>query len=303
MKKPSIETAPLQTKHSCWIFTHLQKCGGSTIKKMIRQRWGDRRSIYDSPQWLAGNAYTKGYAKNLVRDKRWSVVAGGYTEGLRAPVQGSCKWFTMFRHPVSRLVSAYFYCQELPGDWLCASPVVRAETLTLVEFAQHWGNFAMRQFVLDLVPADDVIKFVKKGGIEGDYENPLKLPGWYLLKKYLENLGDDSGKSEAEVMSGMLHPTRDLLSFNFSAVGILENFNTTLDLFDAALEMPNMNWRSAFESAGVMNVDKAFISEKGKALQSAWIDSDIKEYISLDLLLYEHALDVFKAQVKLYGLK
>lgn len=40
------------------------------------------------------------------------IMTGPYMEIVRPPVsEDKCKWFTVFRHPVARVVSAYFYCR------------------------------------------------------------------------------------------------------------------------------------------------------------------------------------------------
>ena len=55
-----------------------------------------------------------------------------------------CQWFTMFRDPIARVVSAYFYCKHAPIDPLCATSIMRANKVDLLTFAQHWGNFGLR---------------------------------------------------------------------------------------------------------------------------------------------------------------
>lgn len=143
----------------CWIFMHLQKCGGSTVKKMLQDRWGSRYFVYDSMRWKFGDEFSRGFGEKLARGDDWNVMAGGYPEALRrtAAVDASCRFFTVFRHPISRLVSAYFYCQILEDDVACASNIVRARDVDLLTFAKHWSNFAVRQFALSMVPADDVM--------------------------------------------------------------------------------------------------------------------------------------------------
>lgn len=79
---------------------------------------------------------------------RWNVAHGGCTEALRRHAHGTCKWFTVFRHPIARLVSAFYHCRESPGDPLCASEGAGAGGMDLVHFAEHWGNYALRQFAL-----------------------------------------------------------------------------------------------------------------------------------------------------------
>lgn len=143
----------------CWVFMHLQKCGGSTVKKMLKDRWGSRYFVYDSMRWKFGDDFSRKFGEKLARGDPWNVMAGGYPEALRASaaVDAGCRFFTVFRHPISRLVSAYFYCQVLEGDTACASNVVRARDVNLLTFAKHWSNFAVRQFALSMVPADDVM--------------------------------------------------------------------------------------------------------------------------------------------------
>lgn len=90
-------TAAQNTK-KCWIFTHMNKSGGSSIKKLLRP-WMEHNNVtqgsYDSQQWTAGMGYARGYIK-----MGNTITWGGYTEGLRpygAQKAQHCKWFTMFR--------------------------------------------------------------------------------------------------------------------------------------------------------------------------------------------------------------
>jgi len=136
------EVSPLDN-NQCWIFTHLQKCGGSTIKDSLKHVWGAEAGIYDNMRWKIGDEYSLDFGEQLATgESRFKVMSGGYPEALRRSpaVDSTCRFFTMFRHPVSRMVSAYFYCQDL------------------LTFAKHWSNFAVRQFALRFVPADDVLE-------------------------------------------------------------------------------------------------------------------------------------------------
>ena len=63
-----------------------------------------------------------------------------------------CQGFTMFRHPISRVVSAYFYCKKAPEDPLCATSVMKAKDVDLLTFVQHWGNFGLRLVTVLLIP-------------------------------------------------------------------------------------------------------------------------------------------------------
>lgn len=59
-----------------------------------------------------------------------------------------------FSSPVSRVVSAYFYCQRAPHDQLCVAVVMDAAKVDLLTFAEHWGNYALRQFALASIKAE-----------------------------------------------------------------------------------------------------------------------------------------------------
>lgn len=111
-------TAP-PASEECWAYTHLQKAGGTTIKNLLFDFWGPEKSTtYDSYQWKKGQGYADSAAASLASPTGLNAVAGGYPEALRnTPALGggndgsSCRWFTVFRHPVSRLVSAFYYCR------------------------------------------------------------------------------------------------------------------------------------------------------------------------------------------------
>lgn len=293
----------------CWIFMHLQKSGGSTVKRILKDIWASKFTIYDSGQWKEGDVYLQRFGGNLTSGDQWHVVAGGYTDALRrsSVVENKCKWFTMFRHPISRMVSAYFYCKRAPKDKACASEVVNPNEVDLVAFAKHWGNFATRQFVLSLVDADAVMEYSRTDAaretLPSSVRRVSKLPGWYLLKMYLHAdkaaASKYGGIPEAE-MYDMLQPVQDLLRDTYDAIGILEDFENTLSLFDAALAMPGVDWHKQFTSEGPQKKNDRDKEEKEVALAEAWTSSEIKKYMQLDILLYEHAVDVFRQQTQDY---
>lgn len=165
----------------------------------------------------------------------------------------------------------------------------------------------LRQFALSLVSADDVIAYSRTDEAKQklpQVEDLSKLPGWYLLKMYLDAQPQMPANLDIvdSAMYGMLQPVQDLLRDRFAAVGVLEEFNTTLSLFDAALGMPGMSWHQQFALEGKGNVDYMYKKQKKEAMEAAWMNSEIKKHMHLDILLYEHAVDVFRTQVAAYGL-
>lgn len=41
-------------------------------------------------------------------------------------------------------------------DPLCGASVLKVDSMNLLKFAEHWGNFALRQFALAFVTPDEV---------------------------------------------------------------------------------------------------------------------------------------------------
>lgn len=103
-------------------------------------------------------------------------------------------------------------------------------------------------------------------------------------------------------MREMLEPVQALLGSKYAAVGILEDYNATLHLFTAALNMPDFDWVSAYGDQGTANEDKLFKGDIEVAVEKVMTDVKIKKYLQLDLLLYEHAVAVHERQLRMYGL-
>lgn len=156
----------------------------------------------------------------------------------------------------------------------------------IIAFAKHWGNFVVRQFAMGFIPVKDVLAGIRKQG-QG-FRNPS---GWYLLKIYLGEKTDDT--------SHILE--KGLLSKKFAAVGTLEEFNTTISLYDAALGIPGFDWQKEFSLSGIQNVDEPYKREEEKLLAESWLNSELKSYMHLDLLLYEHVVDEFHQQARYHG--
>eukprot|EP00904_Undaria_pinnatifida_P001068 jgi/Undpi1/10962/HiC_scaffold_30.g13263.m1 len=105
-----------------------------------------------------------------------------------------------------------------------------------------------------------------------------------------------------EAMYEMLQPMQDELRDRY-AIGFLEEFNTTLNLFDVALDMPGVNWHHQYVNKGIKNADTKRKEEEAAPLAEAWTHSEIKKHMQLDMLLYERAVDVFRQQAQAYGLE
>ena len=84
----------------CWIFNHLSRAGGSTIKYMLKP-WVALRhkatlGVYDDKEWFKGGEFARRFL-----DEKNTITWGAYAEALRPHGAGDeCKWFTIFRQYV-----------------------------------------------------------------------------------------------------------------------------------------------------------------------------------------------------------
>lgn len=303
----------------CWIFNHLEKSGGSTIRIIIHPpdgRPGNGMTLFYSVDWKQGEHFTSKLVPLLGNEVK--VVSGGCVETLRRfpDVVEKCKFLTMFRHPVARMVSAYFYCKRRGSDPLCGSSFVDANRVDLTTWAKHWGNYALRQFSVDLIPAEDVMEYIHSiAGTGNDFHGLLgkHVPGWVLLKLYLQNLGrrssnesnPDENRTAEEYEEAALSPMLERVMENleqYTAVGILEEFNASLSLFDSTLNIPGISWRDGFSKQGAAMVDKEHETPEKAAKSTAFLSTEIKKYLFLDIVLYDHALAVFRHQLEQNGI-
>lgn len=168
-------------------------------------------------------------------------------------------------------------------------------------FARHWSNFGLRQFAQAFVPQDDVLaESIESGRCEST--NPRICPGWYKIKQHFENqpsiCADDTIELADLSMYRMLDSVEMMLRSNYTAVGILEEWDTSMLLFSEALRMPGWDWEKEFNSVGAQNTNLRFQSEKDIALEKAWFDPEIRRILWLDILLYDLAVTIFNEQVQ-----
>ena len=275
----------------------MPKSGGSTVKTILNSRWGRKNVfLYNSDAWKLGEEHAATFAQG---NAGWRVAVGGYSEVLRRHGGQGCKWFTMFRHPIDRVVSAYYYCHNKPQDQACASSVMVASEVDLLSFAKMWGNFAVRQFSLGELDIDTVMRVATS-------PEEKEWPAWYMAKEHLMETDAVRQESVAVGADTALRDkvgfTQELLRDEYVAVGILEEFNATMALFDRVIGMPRLSWGKYFDLKGVANKNKDFASVKDKALEAAHNDERIKHFLRFDIELYDYAVRLFHEQLASAGL-
>lgn len=74
-----------------------------------------------------------------------------------------------------------------------------------------------------------------------------------------------------------------------------------MKLFDKVLNLRQFNWVEDFSKSGKRNSGgEQFETASERALAAAWHNPELKKFIWLDILLYDHALAVHRSQVAQY---
>ncbi len=107
------------------IFLHIPKTGGMTIRTATRWIYG-WNGVYTTPKKVL---HPKRVASSLDDPEKIRLVRGHLSYGLHNHVSVPCRYFTMLREPVSRVISLYYYIKR---GW----PESEAASLSLEEYIE-----------------------------------------------------------------------------------------------------------------------------------------------------------------------
>lgn len=174
----------------------------------------------------------------------------------------------------------------------------------LQAFAEHWGNFGLLQFALAFIDQAAVL------AVEIEPEVCRNCPAWYRANVYVESLlGADQMStnnatdvpSDGPAVGRFLEPVKEILGTKYAAVGLVEDWDRSMHLFDQALRLPNYSW--AKESAEMKPQNgNMFATEEHEMLQKAWTDPVVKYLLRVDIPLYEYAVSIHNQKPTDYGL-
>lgn len=156
--KPAVvdeATKPIARDEGCWVFSRMAKTGSSTLT-LILEDWY-KRNNYIFRAFSPHRWHHLPRGKNF-RTENTTLVGGAYSEALFALGEGGeCKWFTIFRHPIPRLVSAFYYCKyKRPDDTPCGGGAMDLATADFYSFAELWSNMALLHFITGFVTPNEV---------------------------------------------------------------------------------------------------------------------------------------------------
>lgn len=149
------EAQSIDTVKGCWVFRRNAKSGTSTIARILED-WGERHGIQIAKlDWETWEDVDK--RKGFLSENH-TLIAGGFQEALYGVGGGrNCSWLTILRHPIPRLVSAFYYCKyKVPQDIICNDGPLDVRNADFPTFAKFWSNMAMRFIILGFVKPDEV---------------------------------------------------------------------------------------------------------------------------------------------------
>ena len=258
-----------------------------------------------------------------------NMMVGDYTMGLCNLLPGNrpCAYYTMLREPRKRIASSYLHCQYEPDDQLCMSHVLQAKEATFKQWVQHQGNYLFKQLTFDLQQSLSIEeqyaaylnytkhrKLVEKMGATGAWTGRVAKP--VITKEEEEDLIVQMLHFKPNMLwlleqrRGFTVTERDaqsviqLLEYHFAVIGLVERFDESLEMYETVfgLPYPDAIRHKTEEQAGhQMHVHEGEDLVKRKETQKRLVDMfdtdpELDQMISIDLALYDKAVDLFEEQ-------
>ena len=303
------------------VYLHQNKCGGTTTKQIIRKK------KVQSPPVAHGQASSiaacrAGRFEEDKFDKPW--IIGGYSNGVCDILADddmlgdadSCHYFTMFRNPLFRIISAFKFCNyanpngRFKRDQLCDSygkwthnvsrTPGRAARFAL--FVNRWSDFSVAQLSHTL-------------GECGGKCNSQHTTCW---TRKLRSLGRADLRAEHLVIRGpqpraigsrvevpLLRTAREIasgLDDRFSVIGLQEHYGMSLYLFSIATNDGDL--RAAALTGGRRQGRPKVIKaspenqETITHVRQVCRQATLASFLRHDFLVYAHAVRIFVAQIQ-----
>ncbi|XP_070558882.1 uncharacterized protein [Ptychodera flava] len=288
------------------VFVHNQKAGGTSVKTCLKllERESNMRRCYGI---FDGNGPV--HIMEAVRAKSTSrrCYVGESSFGICDDLDdGDCAYFTMLRDPYERVISSHEYCKTA-DDPLCRAG--NATELSLEEWALQQGSYFFRQLLLR--PTEICVEaelfnnlltqYLNKTDQSDEIVADLKsFPCWYRHKLLLEGVLSDSDKN------ALLRYVLENLDNWFSVIGMTDEFDTSLELFQFAFGLPFHDLCSAVFARETTYTEQSAGAEGGKAevvrkLKSRLASNDhVRRALLYDIKIFERAKEIFEMQKTSY---
>ena len=224
---------------------------------------------------------------------------GSYTPILAAHLpqalgHSHCTWVTMFREPISRLVSAYAYCKHSKGfDALCGATVVDARRSSLEKFAAHWGNALFRELLMFNWPVNTSCGVLcqaraTKAETVARAMRATFSPVW-LIQKVALNGTDNPQQRSDPTLNRVISAVASLELFD--VVGVVEQFSLSMKAFDCLVPLArNRSWQREASTHHSSHHSESYANESRRLLHQARTSLAIQRYLQADINIYHRGV-------------
>jgi len=243
------------------IFIHVPKTGGSSLTTILNYEYGDNFSRVENKKSL----------KDAMAQSDIECIAGHFNYGWHKLIKGECKYITILRNPIDRIISHYFFVLRSPEHEVYKKIINSNEDLKKV-FGKNIKVAGGKEKMAKLMHKKvGIVKYVLSGLTDQTENGQTRM---------LSGLDAPFGKCNKE----MLLAAKKNLSDDFIAVGLTERFGESVQLFRRKLKWKR-DYTAAVENKRVdLSISSKFDNESIEY---------IKSFNRFDIELYNYALMLF----------
>ena len=310
----------------------LQLPAGKRFPSLFYSHWCDTYTWEQADETCARSERSTD-APHTLATSAGALVHGAFTPALasRNPElfgRERCSSVAIVREPLRRLVSAFIYCRTARIDPLCANwmvrptyevgyevgapplrpgeqrvPLLKPHSLGLDEFAEHWGNYLLRELMLADWPRRDQpcgVACAARKASPAATEHALRSPQpivWYLQKLALNGTDDPRTAAGREAVRRVVRRLRGTGAGSYDALGVMERWNDSMRLFDSAVPLVHATWgrRSWGDETARHRVHGAKKGADGERrerelLHEARCSRRVRAALAADLFLYHRVI-------------
>ncbi|XP_003728258.2 uncharacterized protein LOC100888079 [Strongylocentrotus purpuratus] len=276
-------------------FVQNVKSGGTTIKNCIVEMCRDLHiptSYIDNRNRM--ETFTKYEIEAGTPNRTIFRGQGSYTicEYVR---DRPCSYFTMVREPVSRLVSSYLFCQQSGTD--CTKSSVN---VSLDAWALNWGSMLFHTIFWHFQ------KHFPFKGADNCFQHQsaeFRVFAKELQHKYPSIVtGNRLGyRMTYRERQAFLSYCLENLENRFAVIGLIEEFNTSVDLYQEVYRLPFRDYLHGAKNIGraKQEMDPSKINKMKEEIRA---NPFIMEALYEDIKIYEKAQEIMKLQKQAFGL-